>query len=119
MVASGMNGGEAVPKAARDALARLAGGDWLSELSAVLSELGSSVDVDRAYVFQNVRGPDGRLWMDMRGEWDAPGVRQIFDEPHNHLHPYHPDLDRDPRFGGSHQGYGVRTAGCGAARALD
>ncbi len=90
MVASGMNGGEAVPKAARDALARLAGGDWLSELSAVLSELGSSVDVDRAYVFQNVRGPDGRLWMDMRGEWDAPGVRQIFDEPHNHLHPYHP-----------------------------
>ncbi len=48
----------------------------------------------RAYVFQNRRGPDGRLWMDLVGEWDAPDVRPIFDDPKNHLHPYFPHFSR-------------------------
>jgi diguanylate cyclase (GGDEF)-like protein/PAS domain S-box-containing protein len=89
MVAS-ENRGEAVPRAVRDALARLADGDWLAELGSALAAVGSSVGVDRVYVFQNMRGPDGRLWMDLCGEWDAPGIRGIFDDPKNHLHPYHP-----------------------------
>ena len=32
--------------------------------------------------------------MDLRAEWDAPGVREIFDDPDNHLHPYAPDFTR-------------------------
>ncbi|MGZ4149005.1 MAG: putative bifunctional diguanylate cyclase/phosphodiesterase [Actinomycetota bacterium] len=84
--------GEAVPAPLRDALARLVGEGWSSVASEVLAVVGEGVGADRAYVFQNVRGSDGRLWMDLRGEWDAPGVRQIFDDERNHLHPYFPDF---------------------------
>jgi diguanylate cyclase (GGDEF)-like protein/PAS domain S-box-containing protein len=84
--------GEAVPEAARAALARLATGAWPSGLNEVLAEVGGSVGSARAYVFQNVRGPDGRLWMDLRGEWDATGLPTLFADPKNHLHPYFPDF---------------------------
>jgi diguanylate cyclase (GGDEF)-like protein/PAS domain S-box-containing protein len=84
--------GEAVPAPLRDALARLVGEGWSSLAPEVLAVVGEGVGADRAYVFQNVRGTDGRLWMDLRGEWDAPGVRAIFDEEKNHLHPYFPDF---------------------------
>jgi PAS domain S-box/diguanylate cyclase (GGDEF) domain len=68
------------------------GGTWFSFIDDLLACLGPAVAVDRAYVFQNVRDPSGRLWMDLRAEWDAPGVRPIFDRPSNHLHPYAPDF---------------------------
>ena len=32
--------------------------------------------------------------MDLRAEWDAPGVPQVFEDPGNHLHPYAPDFAR-------------------------
>jgi diguanylate cyclase (GGDEF)-like protein/PAS domain S-box-containing protein len=70
------------------------GGTWLSHIDEVLACLGPALGADRAYVFQNVRDPNGRLWMDLRAEWDAPGVRTIFDRPTNHLHPYAPDFTR-------------------------
>lgn len=70
------------------------GGTWLSHIDDVLASLGPALPADRAYVFQNVRDPSGRLWMDLRAEWDAPGVRTIFDRPSNHLHPYAPDFTR-------------------------
>ena len=70
------------------------GGTWLSHIDDVLARLGPALPADRAYVFQNVRDPSGRLWMDLRAEWDAPGVRAIFDRPSNHLHPYAPDFTR-------------------------
>ena len=73
---------------------REASGEWGSVLDTVLAAAGRAIGVDRCYVFQNRRGPDGRLWMDLRGEWDAPGVRQLFDDPRNHLHPYYPDFQR-------------------------
>jgi diguanylate cyclase (GGDEF)-like protein/PAS domain S-box-containing protein len=69
-------------------------GDTASRLNEVLAHLGSAVGADRAYLFQNVRDPQGRLWMDLRSEWNAPGVRPIFDDPGNHLHPYAPDFTR-------------------------
>jgi hypothetical protein len=69
-------------------------GTWLSCIDDVLACLGPALAADRAYVFQNVRDPGGRLWMDLRSEWDAPGVRAIFDRPSNHLHPYAPDFVR-------------------------
>jgi len=75
-------------------LGRLAGGDWQTELDAALAAVGLALRVDRCYVFQNLRGPDGRLWMDLRGEWDAPDIRPLFEDPKNHLHPYFPDFQR-------------------------
>jgi diguanylate cyclase (GGDEF)-like protein/PAS domain S-box-containing protein len=67
---------------------------WHERIDEVLERLGRAVGASRAYLFQNVRGPDGRLWMDLRSEWDADDVRRIFDDPSNHLHPYAPDFSR-------------------------
>ena len=66
----------------------------IERLDELVAIVGAAVEVDRAFVFQNVRSPDGRLWMDLVGEWDADGVRQIFEDPGNHLHPYAPDFSR-------------------------
>ena len=87
------NGGGPVAPVA-GLLGRLAGGDWQTELDAALAAVGLALRVDRCYVFQNLRGPDGRLWMDLRGEWDGPDVRPLFEDPKNHLHPYFPDFQR-------------------------
>jgi len=78
--------------AVREALGRLSAGDWRASLADVLADVAESVGSDRLYVFQNLRGPDGRLWMDLVAEWDRPGIRQIFEDPRNHLHPYYPDF---------------------------
>ena len=67
---------------------------WHERIDEVLERLGRAVGASRAYLFQNIRGPDGRLWMDLRSEWDDDGVRRIFDDPANHLHPYAPDFSR-------------------------
>ena len=67
---------------------------WHDRIDEVLAHLGTAAGVSRAYLFQNTRGPDGRLWMDLRFEWDADGVAQIFEDPTNHLHPYAPDFSR-------------------------
>jgi diguanylate cyclase (GGDEF)-like protein/PAS domain S-box-containing protein len=67
---------------------------WHDRIDEVLAHLGTAAGVSRAYLFQNTRGPDGRLWMDLRFEWDADGVAQIFEDPVNHLHPYAPDFSR-------------------------
>ena len=67
---------------------------WHDRIDEVLAHLGTAAGVSRAYLFQNTRGPDGRLWMDLRFEWDADGVAQIFEDPSNHLHPYAPDFSR-------------------------
>ena len=69
-------------------------GDTASRLQEVLAHLGAAAGADRAYLFQNVRDPQGRLWMDLRAEWDAPGIRRIFDDPDVHLHPYAPTFTR-------------------------
>jgi diguanylate cyclase (GGDEF)-like protein/PAS domain S-box-containing protein len=66
----------------------------IERLDELVAGVGAAVEVDRAFVFQNVRSPDGRLWMDLVGEWDADGIRQIFEDPGNHLHPYAPDFSR-------------------------
>ena len=47
----------------------------------MLAHLGAAAGADRAYLFQNVRDPQGRLWMDLRAEWDAPGIEQVFEDP--------------------------------------
>ncbi|MGZ5212252.1 MAG: putative bifunctional diguanylate cyclase/phosphodiesterase [Actinomycetota bacterium] len=67
---------------------------WHDRIEEVLAHLGTAAAVSRVYLFQNTRGPDGRLWMDLRFEWEADGVRRVFDDPANHLHPYAPDFSR-------------------------
>ena len=69
-------------------------GESASTMNEVLAHLGAAAGSDRAYLFQNVRDPQGRLWMDLRAEWNAPGIRRIFEDPDDHLHPYAPAFTR-------------------------
>jgi len=70
----------------------LAGDDWKSRLPSALATIGTEVAADRCYVFENMRGPDGRLWMDLVGEWTAEAVVPVFKDSRQHLHPYFPDF---------------------------
>jgi diguanylate cyclase (GGDEF)-like protein/PAS domain S-box-containing protein len=87
--------GEAVLEAVAFATERFLRDEaWQDQMPEVLSRLGAALGTDRAYVFQNVRGPDGRLWMDLRFEWLGEDVAGIFRDPGSHLHPYAPDFAR-------------------------
>jgi len=70
----------------------LDGVDWKDRLPEALARTASAVGADRCYAFENLRGTDGRLWMDLIGEWTGPGVRSLLDVASAHLHPYHPDF---------------------------
>ena len=72
--------------------ALLAGEHWKDRLPDALAAAAIAIGADRCYAFENLRGPDGRLWMDLIGEWTAPAVRSLFDEPEAHLHPYAPEF---------------------------
>jgi len=72
--------------------ALLAGENWKDRLPDALAAAAIAIGADRCYAFENLRGPDGRLWMDLIGEWTAPAVRSLFDEPEAHLHPYAPEF---------------------------
>ncbi|MGH7540802.1 MAG: GAF domain-containing protein, partial [Gemmatimonadota bacterium] len=65
-----------------------------SEVPGWLAEAGRELDADRVYVFENIRGPDGRLWMNLDAEWLREGTRGLFDDPTTTLHPYAPDFTR-------------------------
>jgi len=67
---------------------------WHERMNDVLEELGRAAEVDRAYLFENVRDHEGRLWMDLRFEWVGEDARHIFEAPANHLHPYAPAFAR-------------------------
>ena len=88
-------GGDAVLAAVAFATERLLGAEaWPERLDEVLAHLGAAAGADRVTCYQNVRDPDGRLWMDLCAEWDAPGVPQVFEDPGNHLHPFAPHFVR-------------------------
>jgi diguanylate cyclase (GGDEF)-like protein/PAS domain S-box-containing protein len=63
-------------------------------LDRELAVLGRELHAGRVYVFENIRDPDGRLWMNLTGEWLADGVPGLFDDPETRLHPYSPDFTR-------------------------
>jgi diguanylate cyclase (GGDEF)-like protein/PAS domain S-box-containing protein len=65
-----------------------------SPLSESLANVGRELGADRVYVFENVRDPDGRLWMNLTSEWLRDGARGLFDAPGTKLHPYSPDFTR-------------------------
>lgn len=59
----------------------------------MLAAVGVGASADRAYVFQNRRGPDGRLWMSIQAEWHADDVGGMADDPTSQMRPYHPGFD--------------------------
>jgi diguanylate cyclase (GGDEF)-like protein/PAS domain S-box-containing protein len=63
-------------------------------LSESLANVGRELGADRVYVFENVRDPDGRLWMNLTSEWLRDGTRGLFEAPGTKLHPYSPDFTR-------------------------
>jgi len=63
-------------------------------LSESLANIGRELGADRVYVFENIRDPDGRLWMNLTSEWLRNGNRGLFDAPDTKLHPYSPDFTR-------------------------
>ena len=63
-------------------------------VDAALRAVGGSLDADRCFVFQNVRGVDGRLWRELRYEWLAEGVSPMFASPLDATQPYHPAFTR-------------------------
>ena len=63
-------------------------------LSESLSGVGRRLGADRVYVFENVRDPDGRLWMNLVSEWLRDDITGIFEDPGTNLHPYSPDFTR-------------------------
>jgi diguanylate cyclase (GGDEF)-like protein/PAS domain S-box-containing protein len=65
-----------------------------SPLSESLANVGKELGADRVYVFENVRDPDGRLWMNLTAEWLRDGIRGLFELPGTKLHPYAPDFTR-------------------------
>jgi diguanylate cyclase (GGDEF)-like protein/PAS domain S-box-containing protein len=75
-----------------DPRALLAGDDWKARLPDALARVGAALGCDRCYVFENLRGSDGRLWMDLLGTWTGPEARPVFEQPDTHLRPYYPDF---------------------------
>jgi diguanylate cyclase (GGDEF)-like protein/PAS domain S-box-containing protein len=57
-----------------------------------MERLGRAASVDRAFVFQNVRDPQGRLWMDKVAWWRSEGVPARLGTDDTHLHPYFPEF---------------------------
>ncbi len=66
----------------------------LAQVSDALANMGRELGADRVALFENIRDPDGRLWMDLTSEWVRNGVRGTFDDPSTTLHPYSPDFIR-------------------------
>jgi diguanylate cyclase (GGDEF)-like protein/PAS domain S-box-containing protein len=74
-----------------DLRALLAGDDWKARLPDALTRVGTAIEVDRCYVFENLRGTDGRLWMDLVGGWTGHNGA-VLEQPQGHLRPYYPDF---------------------------
>jgi diguanylate cyclase (GGDEF)-like protein/PAS domain S-box-containing protein len=85
---------EAVSRAAARAVEQIERADaWRSLMGEVLASVGQAAEVDRAYLFQNRRGPDGRLWMCIQDEWHRDDVGAMADDPTSQMRPYHPGFD--------------------------
>lgn len=86
---------DALPAGVGRALAQMAEAPvWQETIDVVLAEVGETLGADRCYVFQNLRGPDGRLWMDLCTEWDGPSTPPLFSTPDVRMHPYYPAFAR-------------------------
>ena len=66
---------------------------WTESIEAVLGRLGTSADVSRVYLFENLRGAEDELLMDLRFEWCAPGISPTIQMEDNHGCAYLPDYE--------------------------
>jgi diguanylate cyclase (GGDEF)-like protein/PAS domain S-box-containing protein len=67
---------------------------WHGRIDEVLAHLGVAAGVDRAYLFQNVRGPDGRRLTELRYEWEAPDIPRILEDEAPKRYAYAPEFAR-------------------------
>jgi PAS domain S-box-containing protein len=59
----------------------LGASDYTEVIDGVLRILGESAGASRCYLFENYRGPGGRLHTSLHSEWCAPGIEQQIDNP--------------------------------------
>jgi diguanylate cyclase (GGDEF)-like protein/PAS domain S-box-containing protein len=83
-----------VPADVRRALTALAQGGLGAGVPDALAAVGLAGTADRCFLFQNVRGEDGRLWMRLRHEWVAPDARSMLTSGASPTQPYFPSLAR-------------------------
>jgi PAS domain S-box-containing protein len=76
------------------ALAGIAKHGLASGVPEALALVGDLAGADRCFVFQNVRGDDGRLWMRLRHEWVRPGSPSMLSAGAQETQPYFPSLAR-------------------------
>ena len=59
---------------------------WETNVPIFLGRIGHAVDVNRAYVFQNYDGQDGRVYTSLCYEWTSPSVEpQINNQTFQHI----------------------------------
>jgi diguanylate cyclase (GGDEF)-like protein/PAS domain S-box-containing protein len=76
------------------AFAHVAEAGLTQAVPEALAAAGAATGADRCFLFQNVRGSDGRLWMHLREEWLADGAPSILATGGNRTQPYFPSLAR-------------------------
>ncbi|MFP3867931.1 MAG: PAS domain S-box protein [Desulfobacteraceae bacterium] len=54
---------------------------WEQHIQEILAALGQTLEVSRAYIFENHRTPNGELLTSQRYEWVAPGITPQIDNP--------------------------------------
>jgi diguanylate cyclase (GGDEF)-like protein/PAS domain S-box-containing protein len=86
--------GAGLSASAGDPRASVSGDDWKQRLVEALGRLGTSIGVDRCYVYENLRGPDGQLWMDLLAEWRSAGVASVLNDAESRQHPFYPSFQR-------------------------
>lgn len=92
---SGSDSAEAILRVAAMSVKSFSGErPWEEVVPEVFKALGEAAGVSRVYLFENVTLEDGRLAMDKRFEWVAPGVSPTIDAPVNRQFPYDGGYER-------------------------
>ncbi|GIU98331.1 MAG: hypothetical protein KatS3mg013_2134 [Actinomycetota bacterium] len=82
--------GEVLDAVAYAAERFLRAADWRAVLEDVLARLGAAAGASRAYVVQDVAGPDGARLAAWVAEWAAPGCPRLSEDPAVALAPWFP-----------------------------
>src|SRR5215213_1759181 len=85
--------GAGLSASAGDPRASVSGDDWKQRLVEALGRLGTNIVVDRCYVYENLRGPDGQLWMDLLAEWRSDDVASVLNDLERQ-HAFYPSFQR-------------------------
>lgn len=61
---------------------------WENNIQEVLEQLGLAAGASRIYIFENQMNEDGRLFINQRCAWTAPGITPISDNPEPQCFPW-------------------------------